>query len=95
MQDPNITYAGGSDGKLFAGRDLEDIAAADGFLFFAEDPQIGIPRGGRHVEFGLALALAKVVEVIGPSENIFHLLPDVVHFASFEDWLAVKIKEVV
>jgi hypothetical protein len=32
------------------------------------------PRGGRHVEFGVALALRKIVHLIGPRENIFHHL---------------------
>ena len=95
-QDPGIPYAGDSDevdGANFAERDLEDVLVADGLLFFAEDSQANVPRGGRHVEFGFALALAKTMEVIGPKENIFHLLSDVRHFETFEEWLASKIKE--
>ena len=93
-QDPASGYAGGSDeaGRGFAARDLEDIGEADGFLFFAEDPAIGIPRGGRHVEFGYALALGKTIEVIGPRENVFHLLEDVKHFLTFDAWLQGKIE---
>ena len=98
-QDLGLGYAGGSSeaGRSFAERDLVDIAAADGFLFFAEDPLAGIPRGGRHVEFGVALATGKTVEVIAPCgrENVFHLLiSDAAVFATFEEWLETKKGEV-
>jgi len=95
-QDPTSGYAGGSNtaGRVFAERDLEDIMMADGFLFFAEDPAIGIPRGGRHIEMGYALAIGKTIEVIGPVENVFHMLEDVVHYPTFEEWLEAKIAEV-
>ena len=95
-QDQGLGYAGGSDeaGRGFAKRDLEDIAMADGFLFFAEDPAIGILRGGRHVEFGVALATGKTIEVVGAVENVFHLLPDIMHYHAFEAWLEARIAEV-
>lgn len=98
-QDPASGYAGGSDaaGHVFAERDLKDIAAADGFLFFAEDPAVGVLRGGRHVEFGVALATGKTVEVIAPCgrENVFHLLvSDSAIYSTFETWLEIKKGEV-
>lgn len=95
-QNPASGYAGGSDeaGREFARRDLEDIAAVDGFLFFAEDPAAGVPRGGRHVEFGVAIATSKIMEVVGPMENVFHLLENVKHFPTFDAWLQSKVKEV-
>lgn len=52
--------------------DLQDIDEAQAVLFYAEDPLVGTPRGGRHVEFGYALALGKFIYVVGPAENIFH-----------------------
>jgi nucleoside 2-deoxyribosyltransferase len=52
--------------------DLADINEAAAVLFFAEDPKVGTPRGGRHVEFGYALAKGKFIFVIGPEENVFH-----------------------
>lgn len=52
--------------------DLEDIDSASIVIFFSEDPRIGTPRGGRHVEFGYALARGKRIYVIGPKENVFH-----------------------
>lgn len=71
-----------------AQHDLQDIDYADAVLFYAEDPLVGTPRGGRHVEFGYALAKGKLIFVIGPKENIFHYgqtivlnIPDVEYFA--------------
>lgn len=68
--------------------DLLDVFRADAVLFFSEDPLVGTPRGGRHVEFGYALGLLKPIYVIGPRENVFHYNPLVVHFNSLEDFLA-------
>lgn len=67
--------------------DLEDIGACDVLVFFAEDPMIGTPRGGRHVELGLALGLGKRVVVIGKHENIFHFLPGVTVYESLDKFL--------
>ena len=69
--------------------DLVDVARADSMLFFAEDPLVGTPRGGRHVEFGFALALGRAMYVIGPRENVFHYNPTVIHYDSLEDFLAL------
>lgn len=77
-------------GRLFAADDIEDINAADVFVCFTERPDALIPRGGRHVEFGYALALRKTIVSIGPRENIFHCLPEVWCYrtwAEFRSWL--------
>jgi hypothetical protein len=61
--------------RQFATDDLEDVAAADVVLVFTEPPNAGgRNRGGRHVEYGIALALAKDIIVIGEPENVFHNL---------------------
>ena len=61
--------------------DIEDIEAADILVVFTERPDVsGASRGGRHVEYGLALALGTPVVVVGPRENVFHALPEVHHF---------------
>lgn len=44
-------------------------------------------RGGRHVEFGVAVASCKRLVVIGPRENIFHHLPRVEVFPTLGEWL--------
>ena len=67
--------------------DIEDIERADAILFFAEDPLVGIKRGGRHVEFGYALALRKEIYTVGLLENVFHDLPTVTSFSKVEEAL--------
>lgn len=67
--------------------DLDDIVQSDTLLFFSENPLVGTPRGGRHVEFGYALSLGKRVVVIGGPENIFHYLPQVVHYSDLHGFL--------
>jgi nucleoside 2-deoxyribosyltransferase len=67
--------------------DLEDICKSDTMVFFSEDPTVGTPRGGRHFEMGYASGLGKRLVVIGGPENIFHYLPEVVHYASLGDFI--------
>lgn len=67
--------------------DLADIVSADVMVFFSENPECAQVRGGRHVEFGYALACGKPIVVCGPRENIFHYLPDVVVCST---WGAIK-----
>src|ERR1700679_85653 len=52
--------------------DYFDVQRADTLIFFAEDSENQPRRGGRPVEFGMALALGKKVLVVGAEENIFH-----------------------
>lgn len=70
-----------------ASTDLEDIEMCDALVFFAENPLVGTPRGGRHVEFGFALGIGKRIVVIGEKENIFHYLPGVVHYPDLKTFL--------
>ncbi len=62
--------------------DREDVERADALVLFAEEPGGG-GSGGRHVEFGMALAWSKPVIVIGRREHLFHRLPEV---AVVADW---------
>jgi hypothetical protein len=59
--------------------DIDDLLAADTVISFTGSGG----KGGRHVEFGYALALGKRSIVVGPRENVFHTLPDVLWFP---DW---------
>lgn len=68
--------------------DVEDVAAADCLIAFTEPPRSG-GRGGRHVEFGIALALGKQLIVIGWRENIFHHHPRV---KVYDRW-TIKLSE--
>lgn len=92
-------------------KDTEDVLNADFLIAFSEDlsdqvysddiepPGLVVPaiwaRGGRHVEFGIALGNGMDIAVIGPKENLFHYAnqpgvePRVRHFdtlTSFIEW---------
>ena len=64
----------------FAQEDWDDLMRAHTVISFTEQPRSSNSRGGRHVEFGAALALGKRCIVVGPRENVFHCLPEVEHF---------------
>jgi len=65
--------------------DLDDVDRANIVVFFSEDPLVGVPRGGRHVEFGYALGKGKPVHVIGKyKENVFHYLKPPFHVLHHE-----------
>ena len=73
-----------------AGHDLDDLEQADWMVNFTG---LGGRRGGRHVEFGYALARGKRLFVVGPREHVFHTLPTVEHFptwAAFAVWLGTS-----
>ena len=56
----------------WAGEDLVDLARADAIVAFTEEAGSKESRGGRHVEFGIAIGLGKHLCVVGPRENIFY-----------------------
>lgn len=72
----------------FAGEDFGDVIGCDLLIAFTEPPRSNASRGGRHVEFGIALGMMKRVWIVGPRENIFCWLEDVRQFDSFGDALA-------
>ncbi len=67
--------------------DLKDVADADCIICFSEQPRETNTRGGRHVEFGLAVAAHKRIILVGPRENVFYFLPVV---ENFPDWAALR-----
>lgn len=75
----------------FAQDDIDDLLAADTFVTFTEPPHSDASRGGRHVEFGIALGMRwwgpvhrrfRIV-VVGHRENVFHWLPEVEFYATW------------
>jgi hypothetical protein len=95
----SVGYA--ENAARFASEDAIDVENADLLVSFTEPPESSSGRGGRHVEFGLALALRQIeyddrseeprlLVVVGPRENVFHTLADEVFedWPSFLDWLA-------
>lgn len=81
----DLTY---EDNQRYAVRDVQDVVAAEVLVFFT-DPTKTIVRGGRHVEFGIAIGVglyrALPIFVVGGRENIFHYLPQVHHFDTWSD----------
>jgi len=76
---------------VFATDDIEDLLASDVLVAFTEKPRTPLAsRGGRHVEYGIALGLRHAgvsdrrIFVVGPIENVFHALPEV--DGRFDDW---------
>ena len=76
-----------ADRIRFATEDWEDLLQAELCISFTEEPRSSNSRGGRHVEFGAALAAGQRCVVIGPRENVFHCLPWVEVFASWSEFL--------
>lgn len=78
-------------GRSFATDDIVDIDAADVIVCFTEEPRSGASRGGRHVEFGYALATGKDIIVVGHRENVFYCLPQVEFFPHWFDALCALV----
>ena len=80
----------------FAIEDMEDLSKCDVVLSFTEDLSVKADRpskGGRHVEFGMGVALNKRMVIIGEREHVFHWLPNVEHYGSLADFLSVITEE--
>jgi hypothetical protein len=69
--------------------DVSDVMAADTVISFTEPPRSSGNRGGRHVEFGIALCARKRLIVVGHRENLFHWHPDVSFCASWQECLTL------
>jgi hypothetical protein len=73
----------------WAQRGLEDVLKANCVIWFAPSGR----RGGSHVEFGMGLALFLRTIVVGKVENVFHSLPQVERYDTFEDLVAKLLTE--
>jgi hypothetical protein len=84
-----------SERTRFALEDWEDLMRAQVCISFTEAPRSSNSRGGRHVEFGAAMAMDQTCYVVGPRENVFHCLPWVARFDAWEDFAAslLPVKE--
>lgn len=75
----------------YAAEDITDVTAADVVVSFTEG---GGGKGGRHVEFGLGLALGKRMVIVGPREHIFHFAAGVEQYDTWGDLVYVLITAV-
>lgn len=91
--DPNIKITDIADdtNRELAAIDLYDIDRSDTLIFFAEDQNNQPPRGGRHVEFGYALARGLDIVVIGVKENIFHYLKPIKVYPDWQTFLREEV----
>lgn len=76
-----------SERRRFAMEDIDDVLACDWMISLMEEPRSNT-RGGRHIEFGMAVALGKRLTIIGPRETVFHHIDAVQHFATTDDFVA-------
>lgn len=81
--------------ESFAREDVQDVLSADCVISFTEPPrEQSTNRGGRHVEYGIALGLDTVgfksyrLIVVGFRENLFHWIPGVEFFDTFDEAMA-------
>ena len=82
------SVSGGYDDPLwarYAQEDVDDVASADAVVCFLEPNGGG--SGGRHAEFGMALAWGKRIIVVGEPEHLFHTLPSVEAYATWAEAL--------
>jgi len=77
--------AADAERERFAREDFEDVIACDWMISLMEKPRSN-SRGGRHVEFGIAIGLSKKLTIIGPRETVFHHLPHVEQFDRVNDF---------
>ena len=70
-------------GQGYAAQDLDDLEAAQVLVEFSGSDG----QGGRHVEYGYALAKGKRLVLVGPRDNVFSCLPQAEWFPSFTAWL--------
>lgn len=82
--------AADAERRRFAEEDCFDVHACTWMISLMQEPRDN-SRGGRHIEFGMALGLGKKLTIIGPRETVFHHLPQVEHFDTVDDFLARAI----
>ena len=95
VSDSGLSDRGNEAERIrFANEDLTDLEHSDWCISFTEIPRTGSTRGGRHVEFGFAFSKGLRCVVIGHRENVFHCLPDVEFFASWDDFRKTLVPDV-
>lgn len=72
-----------------AQKDAADLLRADAVVCFTEYPEVGYYTGGRHVELGIAWMAGKRIFLIGPRENIFYHLPEVIQVENLQELIYV------
>ena len=63
-----------------------DLREADAIVAFTEKTPAPI-RGGRHVEYCIAIRMGKDLFVVGPLENLFYLVAEAAQFIDFDHFI--------
>lgn len=79
--------AADSERQRFASEDVSDVHDANWTISLMEEPRSNT-RGGRHIEFGYALARGQRLTIIGSRETVFHHLPYVEQFDTVGEFIA-------
>lgn len=78
---------GGEEGLRYediAELDTNDVLRADAILAFSEPYGSENRGGGRHSEWGIAIAAKKILLLVGQKEQVFHWYPGVIQMPKFE-----------
>lgn len=86
--DEVTDFASDDHAQEYAVTDLNDISRADALVLFSENGQLS--RGGRHVEFGFAYAHFKPIYIVGGRELIFHSLPGIHVYSTWQEFLEAE-----
>jgi nucleoside 2-deoxyribosyltransferase len=78
----------------WARNDLADVAEADVFVALNPEGWRSAGTGGRHVEFGYALALRKPIVLVGVQSHIFHHISSVVVVPAVDDDVLMLDEEI-
>lgn len=74
----------------YGNRDLNDMIEADTIVNFTTYDGGG--KGGRHVEFGVAMVWSKRLVIVGPRENVFHTHPKVEVYPRWKAFLEHELE---
>lgn len=87
--DPNHDVRDTSDdgNRMAAVRDINDIEKADIVVAFSPPEHFKTGRGGRHAEYGYAIARGMRIVIVGQREHIFHWLRPCIAPSDLIDYL--------
>lgn len=74
-----------------AARDIADVIEADTIICLT-DGKVQLSMGGRHSEFGIALAMGKTCIIVGPREQVMHYHRDVIQYGAVSGLLQLASK---
>ena len=80
-----------TNNDALAKEDFTNIISATWSIHFTDGAlQVGRGRGGRHVEFGIALTQHKRIIIVGEQEHVFHYLQTPI-LEVYPNWESAKL----